>query len=58
MISGIVLPEDVLRRFRLESGGFKERLDVEVIERVLHRRGEFGENTLLLVEKAEGSHHI
>jgi hypothetical protein len=58
VISGIVLPEDGLWRFRLESGRFKERLDVEVIERVLHFRGEFGENTVLLVEKAEGSHQI
>ena len=36
VISGTVLPEDVLWRFRLESGGFKERLHVKVIERVLH----------------------
>ena len=40
MISGIELPEDVLWRFRLDSGTFSERLDVDAIERVLLRRGE------------------
>jgi hypothetical protein len=40
IISGIELPEDVLWRFRLDSGTFSERLDVDAIKRVFLCRGE------------------